>query len=164
MVDWYAYGVFCKRCAYELAGLAEGACPECGRTFSPHDPTSFNDERHPRLSKGLKTALVLGAGWPLIVQGLGACALVIARMSLGHWPHRFGMDDPKGIPFLSPLMAALTLACLLLPVSFIASAILVVNALASRAWGWAVVISGVWLIGIAILRMDFGDIWAWLMD
>ena len=38
---------FCKRCLYELTGLASRNCPECGRPFDPALPRSFT--RHPHL-------------------------------------------------------------------------------------------------------------------
>lgn len=37
---------FCKRCLYELVGLARGTCPECGRPFDMACRQSFS--RHPR--------------------------------------------------------------------------------------------------------------------
>jgi hypothetical protein len=33
--------MLCKSCHYPLKQLAEPRCPECGRAFDPHDPTTF---------------------------------------------------------------------------------------------------------------------------
>jgi len=31
----------CKRCGYELQGLRDDRCPECGRSFDPDDSSSY---------------------------------------------------------------------------------------------------------------------------
>ena len=36
---------FCRSCGYDLHGLDEPRCPECGRAFDPHDPRSYNRSR-----------------------------------------------------------------------------------------------------------------------
>ncbi len=38
---------FCRKCRYELTGLAHNVCPECGNAFDPNCCRSFT--RHPRL-------------------------------------------------------------------------------------------------------------------
>jgi hypothetical protein len=35
--------VRCKTCHYSLANLTEHRCPECGRPFDPHDPSTFKN-------------------------------------------------------------------------------------------------------------------------
>ncbi len=32
---------YCLRCGYDLAHLDTSACPECGRTFDPSEPSTF---------------------------------------------------------------------------------------------------------------------------
>lgn len=31
----------CRSCGYDLSGLAEHRCPECGRGFDPEKPETF---------------------------------------------------------------------------------------------------------------------------
>ena len=38
----------CRECGYLLRGLPEPRCPECGRPFDPHDPTTYRDPTRPR--------------------------------------------------------------------------------------------------------------------
>jgi|GEM_PF-3600047 len=33
--------MYCRNCRYPLKGLESEACPECGHSFSPDDPTSY---------------------------------------------------------------------------------------------------------------------------
>jgi hypothetical protein len=32
----------CRKCGYQLAGLSENRCPECGRAFDPANPSSYD--------------------------------------------------------------------------------------------------------------------------
>ena len=64
---------FCQNCGYPLDGLPENRCPECGRTFSPTDPSTFKE--------------YLGA----------PCRLYVARDAIeAHAVHSFLAD--RGIP------------------------------------------------------------------
>ncbi len=38
--------MYCRKCGYQLAGLSENRCPECGRPFDPSNPRTFL--RHPK--------------------------------------------------------------------------------------------------------------------
>lgn len=38
----------CRGCGYSLRGLPEPRCPECGKTFSPDDPETYNDPSRPK--------------------------------------------------------------------------------------------------------------------
>jgi len=33
--------MFCRQCGYNLYGLPENRCPECGKAFDPHDPKTY---------------------------------------------------------------------------------------------------------------------------
>jgi hypothetical protein len=37
-------GMYCRECGYDLRGLPEPRCPECGNTFDPRDPTTFLED------------------------------------------------------------------------------------------------------------------------
>jgi len=36
-----SFAMFCRQCGYNLYGLPENRCPECGRTFEPNNPKTF---------------------------------------------------------------------------------------------------------------------------
>ena len=89
---------FCLDCRYDLTGLPESRCPECGRRFDPADPTSYSDgvmfDWRKAISSLISPWWVLPAVWvlvflpileelviPLIVAGFIAC--VAARRRLG---------------------------------------------------------------------------------
>ena len=38
--------IYCRTCSYNLHGLPENRCPECGNAFDPADPKTFR--RWPR--------------------------------------------------------------------------------------------------------------------
>jgi hypothetical protein len=40
---------YCLKCGYDLWGLKENRCPECGSEFDPADPATFADSRLPRV-------------------------------------------------------------------------------------------------------------------
>lgn len=42
-------GVFCKRCVYDLCGVAGAQCPECGNEFDATDPSTY--DASPRASR-----------------------------------------------------------------------------------------------------------------
>jgi hypothetical protein len=57
--------MYCLGCYYDLRGLTESRCPECGRTFNPDRPSSFSRTPHAtpvrdlvdRVGKALEQAL-----------------------------------------------------------------------------------------------------------
>src|SRR5690349_14011134 len=75
---------FCRGCAYPLHGLiaadAGYRCPECGRSFDPHNPATFLRHRHNRLLRWLATP----PGWPTVALSLVAATamLLISRCSI----------------------------------------------------------------------------------
>lgn len=38
---------FCRKCGYQLRGLTDPRCPECGHTFDPADPRTYGRARDP---------------------------------------------------------------------------------------------------------------------
>jgi len=66
--------VRCLACHYSLKNLTEHRCPECGRTFDPNDPRTYEsapERRPPRIRNGLML-LVL--------------AFVLAQLAIGSLP------------------------------------------------------------------------------
>src|SRR4051812_17679809 len=58
-------GIYCLNCHYDLRGLSENRCPECGRSFDPGRPSTFARSPHAtpvrdlvnRVGKALEQAL-----------------------------------------------------------------------------------------------------------
>jgi hypothetical protein len=97
--------MFCIDCGYELHGLQEHRCPECGRDFDPGVEATFaRTKRVDRLSR----ALIRGY-WVLVTGSGGFIApfinYALAWAVLGRQPAPM-MDDPKhldGIGWFHPL-------------------------------------------------------------
>lgn len=112
--------MYCRQCGYELIGLSENRCPECGRVFDPTDRRTYL--RHPkgwqrrmwlrRIAIGVLAATVLLAMLMTIVLAVAyqrwkAEQVVIATVrQLGgrvtiHWGHGpvlralFGQTNPR---------------------------------------------------------------------
>jgi hypothetical protein len=105
--------------------------------------------------------------WPWIIHGLAHVALLVARVSLGRWPHRFGMDDPKGIPAVMVVLGPAGIMMLLWPVSLVGVLVL---SLARRGGVWRVlgrlgVGFAVWSAAFVAIRwLDVAQVWVWIMD
>lgn len=69
----------CKGCGYQLRGLTEPRCPECGLRFSPSDPWSYDipGRRRPTRRKDLTPDQAL-----LICSGLGAGLFLLNRLAV----------------------------------------------------------------------------------
>jgi hypothetical protein len=62
----------CRGCAYDLRGLAEHRCPECGRAFDPAKPETFL--RRPVQARRLLFIAIASLpimAWPIAVIRLG---------------------------------------------------------------------------------------------
>lgn len=72
---------YCLTCSYVLYGLPEERCPECGRAFDSHDPTTFSDRpASHRVLKLIGCAFV--SPWLMgvlawVVMFLGADAFIV---------------------------------------------------------------------------------------
>ncbi len=69
----------CLSCGYQLRGLTQSVCPECGRDFDPFDPKSF-DSRPPqwRRRRRIRRAIIL------VFLLLGLTVVFPRRLLIGH--------------------------------------------------------------------------------
>jgi hypothetical protein len=56
----------CKGCGYDLRGLGDHRCPECGQAFNPDDPKTFASET----IYGLSWLTAAFGGWALALAGV----------------------------------------------------------------------------------------------
>ena len=83
-------GLHCPHCAYDLSGVTELRCPECGERFNPDYLYSADYEYGLQWTGRRKLALVLGAlaivagGIALLVQAGGAYScMVVSLVGIG---------------------------------------------------------------------------------
>jgi hypothetical protein len=72
--------MLCLGCGYDLRGLPENRCPECGRAFDPVDPTTF--------AAGMRD------GRPYLA--LSVLSAVVVAVPFTPW---FGLPAPMLLPF-----------------------------------------------------------------
>lgn len=104
-----------------------------------------------------------GAVWCLLT-------LAVARLQLGRWTNRGGMDDPKGIPVVSEMA---TLSCtwfLWVPLSGLLVLRISISDLDDRRTGsqpplWrSLVTIGLWCVGLLVLLADPARTFVWFAD
>lgn len=64
--------IHCQKCGYDLNGLQEHRCPECGTDFSPDDPETFLT----RPVSGMRDLLLAVGAVLLICAPLGGARLI----------------------------------------------------------------------------------------
>ena len=70
--------MYCSQCGYLLQGLSVDRCPECGRTFDPRDPSSFE----PSALRVKLRPLGRMAGQAAVGVSLGCTFLTIAMIGM----------------------------------------------------------------------------------
>lgn len=162
----------CFGCDYELTGLGEGRCPECGLGFDALNPSTFASshslaKRNRRL-RSYEIALIAVGLVPFTANSLGFGALLVARMTLGRWPYRGGWDDPSNVPGVGLLaILAILLVVMSLP-AFLTGFFLVIALISHKAWmrlvrsGFLAV--GIWAYGFSFTLWDPAEVWMWLWD
>jgi hypothetical protein len=72
--------IYCLDCGYVLNGIASASCPECGRSFSLHDPSTYMTYQrsfHRKVFEALTPRLFRAIG---VVNGI-MCALAMAALA-----------------------------------------------------------------------------------
>jgi rRNA maturation protein Nop10 len=164
--------MYCFGCGYELTALVEERCPECGRAFDASDPSTFassiNMAGRDRRAKRIEIGLIAVALVPLIANAFAYTALMIARISMGRWPYRYGRDDPSDIAGAGLFgLCAILLVIATLP-ALIAGLLFAITLMTHEAWT-RLVRSGIlggalWSFGFALTRWDPAEVWIWLWD
>ncbi|MHC4066328.1 MAG: hypothetical protein ACYSUI_17765 [Planctomycetota bacterium] len=115
----------CLGCSYNLEGLPENRCPECGRPFDPDDPSTFlarapSGKRHllAAVVSGIATAVgpvlakmqdlevfamtdlgfvgtVVTIVCPCLIVGGWVAAVQVFRTSAGVLSHKYGQVDQR---------------------------------------------------------------------
>lgn len=158
--------MLCLGCGYSLQGLDRNSCPECARAFDPSDPTTF-DVKSSSIWRRHALLVLLAPPWIAVIGGHSA--LVMARLQLGRWPHRDGLDDPKYIPgvmyfgwvWFAGLV--LTFPCLVATVVAVFGPRPRYSLCASREL--SVLLIGIaWAAALILLFADFARVGVWLLD
>ena len=158
----YSDVVKCGTCNYDMSGTPDAErCPECA---------SLDWRKAPAAWSAAEWWALVFAMCPLVWVGLVHVLLVVARGSLGRWPHRGGMDDPKCVPVVSdlrPLVGFFALAFVLTPLAtlFISA---MMHFYARQPWSrsGAVLVRGIglWLAAIVLVTWDPALAVAWFLD
>ena len=152
-----------------MTGLGARVCPECAREFDPADPESVVSEhdiaRRKRLWRWLGWGAVVGSSWPLLLHAWLLLMLLVARLVLGRWPHRFGGDDPKSISLVREMHWVGMFAVLALPL-MVLGGLVALAAVTALDWRMGVrrliLIIAVWAVLLVV--GDPAQVGVWFMD
>lgn len=164
--------MYCLRCAYKLEGLEEHRCPECGLVFDPDDAQTFDavlgHRSRDHLAKWFEWTMIATAAMPVIANIFAYVKLFGARIWLGYWPHRTGVDDPSSIQGIRLLSTCSQYLVLLSLPATVCAVMCGVALLACRAWkraarGWLIALV-LWTSGSAMFHYDPHWVWSWIFD
>ncbi|MBY0312999.1 MAG: hypothetical protein K2W85_13085 [Phycisphaerales bacterium] len=154
----------CLACGYELTGLADGACPECGTEFSHKALRLARDER--RSDQGFGMYLATPLAWMAIVLSIGCAGpLVVGRQATvgAAWALAAGMlFAMRSILFGSRMFTLVFVAsaAAIVTVSFNPDAWSSRSAgylFLNRLFGWSAA-----LCAMALIRLKWRwTLWAW---
>jgi len=162
----------CQTCQYDLTGLTEHRCPECGQPFDPER----EHQRIESLQKSARALLIVSiacAIYPLFMVVSFHLHWIAARIRLGHWPQIY-RDDAKFITGLEwfhslnwgLLVCALPVLALNLMFAIgAATMILDLPARRMRRRGWLVFLGVLtWPGAFFMLQWDPAGILIWFFD
>ena len=99
----------CLTCGYILRGLSTNTCPECGRSFDPNDPTTFDSlpklrRRKRRTGLAIALLLLLLCGYGLAPRGILRANLTLTCSACGEdiLVRRWQAKPPDWIPLRYP--------------------------------------------------------------
>lgn len=102
--------IYCLECGYDLTGLPEPRCPECGTAFDPADPMTYRNT--PYSVWRVPLWLPIGALCYPLIPGLMLWATwVAAGLQLGHTPVPM-VDDPKRLTGVASALYVFTFVTL----------------------------------------------------
>lgn len=104
---------FCQGCNYNLHGLPEHRCPECGRVFNPDDPSTFV---HTKPLGPITKSLARPIGWPT-----NGAAMLIVLLGLAASLYPGGMFWLQASCFLAWLAVGIVFFLRLLAFAWIRS-------------------------------------------
>lgn len=118
--------------------------------------------------------LLAAGAVPLTANAFAMAALLTARISLGRWPDRGGMDDPGHVPWVDPVSyPAYLLVLMTIPAGIVMSVISLIllarsdsprKPLIARREMPVMIALALWLMGVALTRTDPAEVWQWLWD
>jgi hypothetical protein len=120
--------VYCLRCNYDLGGLPEPRCPECGRGFDPGDPATFR--RVPRTRNEALVVIVIYLLPLLLSLWMG---MTTHPTSLISWTSRFLIFVQSACGPIGCFLPSLGLA---IPVALLEWGIWMVVVTQTRAREW----------------------------
>ena len=105
----------CRGCDYLLRDLPAPVCPECGRAFDPHDPTTYETRppgwrRRQWMRRGAPVAGLLLLLWAFAPRGLLKGELTFTCSMCGQRTrfYRYELRPPRWIPWRYPGVAGST--------------------------------------------------------
>ena len=108
----YNPGMYCRACRYELIGIApddagRAACPECGLTFTPGDPSTMARRAEPRGFNSVNPRLALSVlvGAALLLAFARTWLPRPALSAASGWALWEWMGEPYGIERVMPIVA-----------------------------------------------------------
>jgi hypothetical protein len=90
--------IYCRKCAYPLAGLSDSRCPECGTPFDLADPRSVSTRdlrtrsRRLWIRRGIALLAVIGTVAVIAPRGIRKTTITIACTDCGT-AHRIARSD-----------------------------------------------------------------------